>query len=72
MTIWLFADGSASASFAGGIFAFYTAEEAAVSSLDQGVWYVRGHGTERYGVDGSLLDAQAVGNIVDLCAALSG
>jgi hypothetical protein len=71
VTIWLFPDGRVEATFSGPVFAFYTVEEAEVSSLGQGIWYVRGHGGESYGVDGSLQSATAVGNIVDVCAALA-
>jgi hypothetical protein len=72
VTIWEYPDGSASATFSGPVFAFYFAADEAVSSLDQGLWYVRGHGGEIYGSDGSLLSATAVGSIQDVCAMLAG
>jgi hypothetical protein len=68
ITIWLRSDGSVDATFGGQLFAFYTAEEAAVSTLGQGMWYVRGHGFEHYGPDGVLTSAGAVGRVVDVCA----
>jgi hypothetical protein len=71
ITIWFRSDGSVDASFGGQLFAFYTADEAAASSLGQGLWYVRGHGFEHYGPDGTLLSAGANGRVVDVCALLA-
>ena len=71
ITIWIRSDGTVDATFGGQLFAFYTAEEAAVSSLGQGLWYVRGHGFEHYGSDGVLTSAGANGRIVDVCALLA-
>jgi hypothetical protein len=71
VTLWLFPDGSFQVTFSGPIFAFYTAEEAAVSTLDQGLWYVRGTGSELYDPEGNLVEAVHHGNFVDLCALLT-
>jgi hypothetical protein len=71
ITIWFFGDGSVKVAFGGPLFAFYTAAEAPVSTLPQGLWYVRGHGSEEYGADGSLISATAVGAVTDVCALLA-
>jgi hypothetical protein len=71
LTLWFRADGSVDASFAGQIMAFYFAADEPVSSLGQGIWYVRGHGTETYDAEGNLLSASATGGVQDVCALLA-
>lgn len=71
VSIYDHADGSVSVTFAGPIFAYYFEADESVSNLPRGLWHVRGHGGERYGADGTLLEARAVGQVTDVCALLA-
>lgn len=64
-------DGSAHVSASGTLFAWYFPGDA-IDGLTTGVFAVRGHGTEQYAADGSLVSAKFYGgHVVDLCDALA-
>jgi hypothetical protein len=64
-------DGSADVSGSGTLFAWYFPGDA-IEGLSTGVFAVRGHGTEQYAADGSLVSAKFYGgHVVDLCDALA-
>lgn len=71
LRIWFNADGSVEAAGNGQIMLWYLATDAPVSSVGQGIWYLRGHATEMYDAGGNLLSASATGSLQDVCALLA-
>ncbi len=65
-------DGSVDVSASGALVAWYLAGDAIVGLTAPGAYRVKGHGTESYAADGSLVAARFYGgNVIDLCQELA-